>query len=68
MRRPEDPWQTLLLQQLEKQRCLQILQVDEYSRSVSVDNIWGIGDVINRIPLTPVARMEGTQFALHLFG
>ncbi len=43
-------------------------QVDEHCRSVSVDNIWGIGDVSTRIPLTPVARMEGTQLALHLFG
>lgn len=43
-------------------------QVDEQCRSVSVDSIWGIGDVSTRIPLTPVARMEGTQFALHLFG
>lgn len=45
-----------------------LLQVDEHSRSVSVDSVWAIGDVTARIPLTPVARMEGTQFALHLFG
>lgn len=43
-------------------------QVDEHCRSVSVDSVWGIGDVSTRIPLTPVARMEGTQLALHLFG
>ena len=35
---------------------------------MSVDSIWGIGDVTSRVPLTPVARMEGTQLALHLFG
>ena len=45
-----------------------VLQVDDRSRSVSVNSIWGIGDVTSRIPLTPVARMEGTQLALHLFG
>lgn len=44
------------------------VQVDEYSRSVNVPSIWGIGDVTNRIPLTPVARMEGSALAMHLFG
>ncbi|KAK9906912.1 hypothetical protein WJX75_010028 [Coccomyxa subellipsoidea] len=44
------------------------LKVDEFSRSVSVPSIWGIGDVTNRIPLTPVARMEGSALAKHLFG
>jgi glutathione reductase (NADPH) len=44
------------------------MQVDEFSRSVSVPSIWGIGDVTNRIPLTPVARMEGSALAKHLFG
>ncbi|CAL8462218.1 g1749 [Coccomyxa elongata] len=44
------------------------LKVDEYSRSVNVPSIWGIGDVTNRIPLTPVARMEGSALAMHLFG
>ncbi|CAL5227621.1 g10625 [Coccomyxa viridis] len=43
------------------------LEVDEHSRS-NVDNIYAIGDVSTKIPLTPVARMEGTQFALHMFG
>ena len=43
-------------------------QVDERCRSASVDSIWGVGDVSTGIPLTPVARMEGTQLALHLFG
>ena len=47
---------------------LQYVQVDEYCKSVSADNIWAIGDVSTAIPLTPVARMEGTQFALRLFG
>ena len=49
-------------------KCPGVLQVDDKSRSVSVDSIWGIGDVTSRVPLTPVARMEGTQLALHLFG
>ena len=43
-------------------------QVDEYSRSVSVPSVWAIGDVSNRVPLTPVARMEGTALAQNLFG
>lgn len=32
--------------------------VDEYSRT-SVPSIWALGDVTNRIQLTPVALMEG---------
>lgn len=44
------------------------IKVDEFSRSVSAPNVWAVGDVTNRLPLTPVARMEGTQLARHLFG
>ncbi len=44
------------------------LQVDEYSRSVSTPSVFAIGDVANRIPLTPVARMEGNMLASYLFG
>jgi len=36
--------------------------VDEYSKS-SVDNIYAVGDVTNRINLTPVAIREGAAFA-----
>jgi glutathione reductase (NADPH) len=36
--------------------------VDTYSKS-SVDNIWAIGDVTDRIALTPVAIREGAAFA-----
>ncbi len=43
------------------------VKVDDFSQS-SVPSIYAIGDVSNRIPLTPVARMEGTYFAQHLFG
>ena len=43
------------------------VKVDDFSQS-NVPSIWAIGDVSNRIPLTPVARMEGTYFAQHLFG
>lgn len=39
------------------------VQVDEYSRT-TVPNIWAVGDVTNRINLTPVALMEGTCFAV----
>ena len=43
------------------------LTVDEYSRT-SVGNIYGIGDVTNRINLTPVAIREGAAFADTVFG
>jgi glutathione reductase (NADPH) len=36
--------------------------VDEYSRT-SVPNIWAVGDVTNRMNLTPVAIAEGQAFA-----
>ena len=35
--------------------------VDEYSRT-SVESIWAVGDVTNRMNLTPVALMEGMAF------
>ncbi|MEM6538688.1 MAG: FAD-dependent oxidoreductase [Pseudomonadota bacterium] len=38
------------------------IEVDEYSRS-SVDNIFAVGDVTNRVNLTPVAIREGAAFA-----
>ena len=44
------------------------IKVDEFSRSVSVPNVFAIGDVTQRIPLTPVARMEGSTLAAYLFG
>ena len=43
------------------------LAVDEYSRT-SIPNIYGIGDVTNRINLTPVAIREGHAFADTVFG
>jgi glutathione reductase (NADPH) len=43
------------------------IKVDEYSRT-SVDNIWAIGDVTDRMNLTPVALMEGKCFASTVFG
>jgi len=43
------------------------LAVDEYSRT-SVANIYGIGDVTNRVNLTPVAIREGAAFADTVFG
>jgi glutathione reductase (NADPH) len=36
--------------------------VDEFSRT-NVDNIWAVGDVTDRIALTPVAIREGAAFA-----
>ncbi|MEW6688669.1 MAG: glutathione-disulfide reductase [Pseudomonadota bacterium] len=41
--------------------------VDRYSKS-SVDSIHAIGDVTNRLNLTPVATAEGTALARTLFG
>jgi len=41
--------------------------VDENSKS-SADNIYAVGDVTNRIALTPVATMEGHAFADSLYG
>lgn len=37
------------------------IKVDEYSRT-SIDNIWAIGDVTNRVQLTPVAIHEAMCF------
>ncbi|MCL4132719.1 UNVERIFIED_CONTAM: hypothetical protein GTU68_011642 [Idotea baltica] len=36
--------------------------VDEWSKT-NVDNIWAVGDVTNRVALTPVALREGHAFA-----
>jgi glutathione reductase (NADPH) len=41
--------------------------VDEYSRA-SIANIYAIGDVTNRVNLTPVAIREGVAFADTVFG
>ena len=38
------------------------VMVDEFSKT-SVDNIWAVGDVTDRINLTPVAIREGAAFA-----
>ncbi|GMH31223.1 hypothetical protein Nepgr_033066 [Nepenthes gracilis] len=43
------------------------IKVDEYSRT-NIPSIWAIGDVTNRMNLTPVALMEGTCFAKTVFG
>lgn len=43
------------------------VKVDEYSRT-NVPSIWAVGDVTNRMNLTPVALMEGTCFAKTVFG
>eukprot|EP00252_Welwitschia_mirabilis_P012615 TRINITY_DN2786_c0_g1_i1.p1 TRINITY_DN2786_c0_g1~~TRINITY_DN2786_c0_g1_i1.p1 ORF type:complete len:562 (-),score=102.47 TRINITY_DN2786_c0_g1_i1:352-2037(-) len=42
------------------------IEVDEYSRT-SVESIWAVGDVTNRLNLTPVAIMEGAAFAKTAF-
>src|SRR3984885_825420 len=43
------------------------IAVDKYSRT-SVSNIYAVGDVTNRINLTPVAIREGHAFADTVFG
>ncbi|KAJ3673884.1 hypothetical protein LUZ60_005876 [Juncus effusus] len=42
------------------------IMVDEYSKT-TVDSIWAVGDVTDRINLTPVALMEGGSFAKTVF-
>jgi glutathione reductase (NADPH) len=41
--------------------------VDRFCRS-NITNIWAVGDVTNRIALTPVAVREGAAVAMTLFG
>lgn len=43
------------------------IEVDEYSRT-SVSNIYAVGDVTNRVNLTPVAIREGHAFADNVYG
>ena len=43
------------------------VQVDKFSQS-TVDNIFAVGDVTNRVNLTPVAIREGHAFADTVFG
>jgi len=42
------------------------IQVDDFSRT-NVENIWAVGDVTNRINLTPVAIREAAAFAETVF-
>merc|ERR1719199_1881722 len=43
------------------------IPVDDYSKT-NVDNVYAVGDVTDRIALTPVALMEGHRLADTLFG
>lgn len=43
------------------------IEVDEYSRT-SIKNIYAVGDVTNRVNLTPVAIREGHAFADTVYG
>ena len=43
------------------------IKVDKYSRT-NIDNVFAVGDVTDRIALTPVATMEGHAFADTFFG
>lgn len=43
------------------------IKVDAYSKT-SVDSIYAVGDVTNRVNLTPVAIREGAAFAATVFG
>lgn len=42
--------------------------VNDINQSVSTPSVYALGDCAFRKPLTPVARMEGTTFAQHVFG
>ena len=44
-----------------------MIPVDEYSRT-NLQNVFAVGDVTNRVNLTPVALMEGHAFADSEFG
>ncbi|KAA8548432.1 hypothetical protein F0562_000116 [Nyssa sinensis] len=46
---------------------IRAIKVDEYSRT-NIPSIWAVGDVTNRMNLTPVALMEGTCFSKTVFG
>ncbi|TCM22361.1 NADPH-glutathione reductase [Novosphingobium sp. PhB165] len=43
------------------------IQVDDYSQT-NIDHIYAVGDVTNRVQLTPVAIREGQAFADTVFG
>merc|ERR1712146_338595 len=43
------------------------IPVDEYSKT-NIDNIYAVGDITNRMALTPVALMEGHCLADTVFG
>ncbi len=43
------------------------VKVDAYSRTTA-DNVYAVGDVTNRVNLTPVAIREGAAFAATVFG
>merc|ERR1712021_40137 len=43
------------------------IPVDEYSRT-NIENVYAVGDVTDRIALTPVALMEGHSLADTVFG
>ncbi|MEH6628790.1 MAG: glutathione-disulfide reductase [Motiliproteus sp.] len=43
------------------------IAVDEYFQS-SVESIYAVGDVIDRVQLTPVALAEGMRLVKHLYG
>lgn len=43
------------------------IQVDEHYQT-SIDGVYALGDVIDRLQLTPVALAEGMWLAAHLFG
>jgi glutathione reductase (NADPH) len=44
------------------------IKVDDHSRTSSVENIYAVGDVTDRVNLTPVAIREGHAFADTVFG
>ena len=57
------PWQAAGVEMDDKGA----VKVDDYSHT-NVDSVWAIGDITNRLNLTPVAIMEGMAFAATVFG
>ena len=76
-RSPQSPTVPFTLKSLAALHCLQevgvqlekggAIKVDDYSQT-TVPNIYAIGDVTNRMALTPVAIMEGMAFVKTVFG
>ncbi|CAM6097737.1 unnamed protein product [Calypogeia fissa] len=66
-RKPNSKWLNLEAAGVKVDPKAGTVMVNEYSQT-NVPNIWGAGDVTNRVMLTPVGIMEGAALAHTLFG